>query len=64
MKRKSDPEKNSEYIRRFFYGLSWAAVLLAFVYLVNGQAARTLSCGVGALCFFVMSHLQYHDLDR
>lgn len=61
--KKAKPERNSDVVRSFFYGLSWASVLLALMYILNDQAGRSLSCGIAAFCFFVLSHLEYRDLD-
>lgn len=63
MNKKSKPETNSDVARSFFYGLSWAAVLLALFYMLNDRADRSLVCGFSSLVFFVLSHLEYRDLD-
>lgn len=62
--KKSKPEQLSDAVRSFFFFLCIACTLAGVGYLLQGNAGRTLSLSIGGLVFYMMSHIEYRDLDR
>lgn len=61
--KKSRPERNSDFVRLFFYGWSWLTALLALAYTVGGEFYRSFACCMAALVFYAMSFLGFGDID-
>lgn len=61
--KKAKPERNSHYVRMFFYGMSWLSVFFALAYTVGGEFYRSFACCMAALVFYAMSFLGFGDID-